>query len=812
MRAGARCAAPAVRRRTRGGLLAAASAALIAAGGWLGCAPEAAPPAAPAVVHVVYGTAALPWLPMAPTARIGRGVAFERLTPLAVRGAAPDEPLRAAMIWQVPTAPGAPSLAAVAGSDGQGPAVELIDVDGGMVRWRVREPAGPIVGVTAAVIVGAGGGTWALDLEGEALWQTESEFAAMAGEAVAVAGSMEQVTVLAAASGRELWRAVLPPQLVASDVRWPCPGAPGQPGGRDLLLLDDRGSLHRVVELESEGGGAGRTRVAWTAAETYAHAEGCGGDVLAATPGDALGTYALALLDRHSGEVKARLAGVRGHWPDGDGLVVVGVGGARRYDAALRPGKLLTAAALGARLASQGDRALVRAEGGLAIVRPAPDGSLLVQRLAATADSAALGERAVATSLWSRSSDHEVRRSGLPAASAGGAPADRASGNQGRRSGRSLPSPMLASLGVSRAPAPALPPALLVDATELGEVRATAPTPLELAAPAEPGLVVAAGAGVAAVLRTDAGPQLVRHLLDGAPPWRAPRGCRGERIFGLVASAEEGAGSQHAGRILCLGGGTAGPSTLVASALSTGAELWARELLAEELQLDGDLALVRSADRATVLRAADGAAVASWRSDDGDRVRAALITAGGAALVVASEGGAVVARWPLAGMIPIWSVAVDGAVTELLADGDRVLVALAGGEAYSLRGADGAAVPIAGEAERWLPSGDGILGLSAQPDFFRLALYARDGALRWARDLSLPGPIEVRASAQRGASALLYGEARDRALPFGERGLGAPLALPESAATAIWVRLLTSPPAAPRWVGVSTSGARWWAL
>lgn len=715
--------------------------------------------------HLIYPAHVAPGLGLAPTGRIGRGVAPDRLTPLPIYAGEAHAPLRAPLLWQLPSE--GPALAAVAGSDAAGAAVELIDIDAGRVRWRVREPAGPIVGVTAGVIVGAGTGTWALDLEGEPLWQTESAFAAIAGEIVAVAGSMEQVTLLAAATGRELWRAELPDGLVASDVRWACAAE------RELLMVDDGGELHRVLE----GGAA--TRRAWTAAERFAHAEGCGGDIVAATPADPLGVYQLALVERGRGAVKARVDGVRGHWQrKGGGWAVARAEGVRLYDAQLAPGRLLTAAALGPRLASRGERALVEAEHGLVLLDP--DGA--VQPLAVSAESAALGDGAVLTSAWSRSPADVVMRGGLPTRAASGE-----------------------ARALSRSSVPALPPAPLVDAGELGAVRPTSPPRFELAAPAEAGLAVAAGQGtessLVAVLRGEAR-ALVRYGLDGRLRWRTADGCRGERTIALAADDS---------LVLCLGGGAGEPSTLVASELSSGAVVWRREIEAERIQLQDGLVLARSADQATLLRARDGAALSRWSSDDGGPVRAALISAGGAALLVGHEAGAVVARWPLAGMLPLWAIAVDGAVVDLQADADRALVVLAGAEAYSLRGLDGEATPIAGEAERWLASGDGLLGWSQTAGQVRVALYARDGASRWAYDLSLPGPLEVMASPARGGSSILYGEHRELALPIGERGLGAPISLPESAATAIWVRPLTSG-ASPRWAGVSTTAARWWAF
>lgn len=764
-----------------------------------GTAPHAETGASALRGHVVYARARQPWLapPSLPGGSIGRGEAALHLAPLPVTAEQALEPLRAPAIWQLPSGGDEPALAVVAGSDSAGSAVELLDIDAGTVRWRVREPAGPVVGVTATAIVGADRGTWALDAEGVLLWHTGSAFAAMADSLVVVAGSMDLVSVVEAASGRELWRTQLPDKLLASDARWACAGG-------ELLLLDDRGGLHRLL---TEGAAAGQGRIGWTVDGEFSSVEGCQGPVIAATQPGPDGSYELWRIERKSGEVKAKLAAVRGHWLDDDGaLVVAGDGGVRRY----APGggeRLLSPAPLGARVARLGGRALLQSSTGLAILEE--DGR--VQRLAARGDSAALGHRAVLTGSWAASPVHTVKRAALPD------PAAKGWGGWGR---------------VARPTRPALPPAPLVDPSVLRAAATPAPRPLPLPAPAEPGLAAAVGTGVLAVLRAPAGPLLVRYELDGSAQWSSPQGCRGQRLVALVAAGD---------RALCLGSGEAGEGVVVASDAATGEPRWEKTLVADELELAGEVALVRGADRATLLRASDGAELASWRSDDGGRVRAALIEAGGATLLVGEEAGAVVARWPLAAMLPLWSAPVAGDVVEVQPAGDAALVALAGGAAYLLRGRDGASAALGGEAEQWRACGDGIVGISplvggggaegsaavagpaatksagapapaeaAPAALTRVALYARDGALRWAYDLALPGALEVMTSEAAGASALSYGDARDHALPFDARGLGEPIVLPESAVNAIWVRPLTSGVA--RWAGISTTSPRGWAF
>ena len=246
---------------------------------------------------------------------------------------------------------------------------------------------------------------------------------------------------------------------------------------------------------------------------------------------------------------------------------------------------------------------------------------------------------------------------------------------------------------------------------------------------------------------------------------------------------------------------------------------WRRELVAEQLQVHDDLVLVRGADRAAVRRA-DGLELASVRSASGGAVPAALMSAGGATLLVSVEGASVVARWPAAGMLPVWAVAVEGVVLELRAAGAHALVVLEGGEAYTLRGVDGHAASLPAEAERWFVTGEGLLAMTRsrvdataplhdRPT--RLALFTVDGASRWEYDVALPGRIDVLASPTPGDSAVVFGDMQEFALGLSASGPARMLLLPESAAACTWVRPSVSGKPA-RWVGVSATAARLWVL
>src|SRR5262249_53350888 len=90
----------------------------------------------------------------------------------------------------------------------------------------------------------------------------------------------------------------------------------------------------------------------------------------------------------------------------------------------------------------------------------------------------------------------------------------------------------------------------------------------------------------------------------------------------------------------------------------------------------GDVVIVRDAARMFVLHARDGRVLGTIASDDGAAVRAAVVDIAGMTMVVTYEQGRVVARLPHVDMVPAWSIAVDGVVSELRAAGDGVLVVL----------------------------------------------------------------------------------------------------------------------------------------
>lgn len=731
--------------------------------------PAAAPPSS--LPHVAAARSL--WLPMgAPHGRLGRGEAPRLLRSLPITAGEPRwTPLGAPLVWQVPSA--RPAVAVVSGSDGAGQVTELVELDAGVVRWRVAEPSGPVVGVTATAIIGADRGTWALALDGDALWHTESTFLAMADEVVVVAASQGRVAAIDAASGKESLRLEMPAPLDAADARWACPGEAA------VYAIDARSALHRVVAAGA-GAAAPRGWVAWTAAAELAAVEGCGAAVLAATVPDAEGRYGLLRLDAASGAVRARVDGVLAHWRDELGAVFTSQGhssaaplGVRRWNAALTEAELLTPAALGPRLAARGDWHVTRGAHGGAAAALHASGALA--ELALAADSAALGDRALLTAISSGSAAHTLARWELPE------PPRRPAGAWARQA------------------APVLPPATL---RVLGEPAPEGP-PGERAAAGAADLVAVAALddGVVALMRSARGVTLTRLGPDGAARWAVAGACAGQSV--TVAA--------HGALVACAARREGGVGELAVYDASSGALRWTRTTWADAVQVIDPWILVRGGDRAVLLRA-DGLEVASWNSGTGGAPVAALIEAGGAVLLVSVEAQSLVARYPAAALLPLWSVAVAGVARELAPLAGHVLVQLHDGASYVLDGIDGAATAMPREATQLHGIGEGVLGVTEQGPGAptRLALFSLAGAVLWEYDVALPGKLSVLPSVAVGASAIAFGDGLERALELSREGLGRVRALPESAASAAWRRV--PGPGGGRWLGLSTTAPRVWSF
>lgn len=729
----------------------------------------------PPYVPPPYGAAArTPALAAPPPERhVGRGEAPLPLRSLSITAVETQwTALGAPMVWQVPQAQ--PAVAVVSGSDGAAQVTELVEIDAGVVRWRVTEPSGPVVGVTSTAIIGADRGTWALALDGSALWHTESPFLAMADEVVLVAGVNGRVAAIAAGSGKELLRVELPEPLDAADARWACAGE------AVVYVIDAHGALHRVVAAGEAGEAVPRGRVAWVAEAELAEVEGCGDSILAATAPDAEGRYSLLRLDAARGAVLSRLDGVHAHWRDELGAVVTaqsgpssGRPGVRRWNSALTEDELLTPAALGQRLAARGDWLLARGAAGRSTSALHASGA--AAELALVADSVALGERTILSAISSGSAAHTLARWELPAP------------------------PRQVAATWARQPSPVLPPATLrVPAEPSPE-----PTAREhaVAGATELAAVATLDDGVVALLRSARGVSLTRLGSDGAVRWSVAGACAGQSV--TVAA--------HGALVVCAARREGRLGELAVHDALTGVQRWSRAQWVESVQVIDPWILVRGGDGATLLRA-DGLEVSSWHSGTGGSAMATLIEAGGAALLVSREGRNVVGRYPAAALLPLWSVAISGVVRELAPGAGHALVQLHDGESYVLSAIDGAAVAMPREAARLYGVGEGVLAVAEHEPGAptRLALFSLAGAVLWEYDVALPGKVSVLPSFVLGASAVAFGEGLERVLELSREGLGRVRALPESAASAVWRRVPVR--GGGRWLGLSTTSPRAWSL
>ena len=646
------------------------------------CEPPAREPDPPAR-RWVYPPGASGWPLGVPRGRIGRSQAPQAAVRLGITGE-PTLPLRLPTVWSVPG--DGPARAVIYGLEGTRPAIELVDVDEGRVIWRDTETcAGPIVGVTEDAIVCAdASGTRGLAIataRGEGTrggpgrsWRSEAPFVAMTGEHVVV-GPTGEAVILDPASGDELSRVTLPAGVLAESIVASCGDA-----GRELFATGTEGQLIRIAD--AKGGAA----IAWTApVGAVEELAACEGDhVLVRTPGGDGST--LVSLARLTGEVVGRIDGVRGWWParTGEGVEVSTELGVARYGRELTAGTPLALPSLGPLLAARADRRLVRVSPRTAVVLDARGVRAYVS-LAAL--GAALGDRALVAATWAGSEAETVRRLALPA-----------------RYPRALRLPG-ATAGVAIA-------------TELRDVPEPEPvaTSAAIALPSAGGHEVGAiaidpgrGAIVYAATHDDAGAGLAAiDLAKGAWSWHRPDACAPGTLVGIAVADDV---------IVCGARGAVGEGARVRATREDGTPRW--EWTTEALDAvaaAGDSVLAFAADRLHVLDAGTGQLRGRIRSDDGAPVRAAAVAVGATTVVIAYERGRIVARLADAGLVPAWSVVVDGVVRAISASEHGVLVELDDGDAFRIDARTGDAVAIAGLGLAWLASGDLIAGVTAGGD------------------------------------------------------------------------------------------------
>lgn len=631
-------------------------------------APEAPPP------KWVYPPPPPSWPLGTIAGRIGRSQAPQPLPPAGITGDV-RFPLRLPTPWAVPGR--GPARAVIYGMEGVRPAIELVDVDAGRVLWRDASACdGPVVGVTEEAIVCADAkGTRSVTLGGKPTWRTENPFIAMTDDRVVLADIGVSI-VLDAATGEELARLALPRPVVPESIIASCGDA-----GRELFSIGQDGRLLRIAD--AKGGPA----ITWAAPIGAVESiEACRGDSVLVV-GHGPEGLALVALSRATGKITGRVEGVHGFWPARDGderIEVATYGGVASYarDLATAP-RASALPPLGELVAQRGDQRLVRAS---------PLTAALLDRQGVrayvpfSALGAVLGDAAMVTASWNGSQGETLHRYGLPP-----------------RYPRQLRIPPRAGgVGVP-AELRDLPAAKPLDTREAvakvdtGKytVGAVAIDPQNSAilyvVPLEQRPDETNGAGIAAV-----------DLAKRAWMWQRGDACGAGQPLAIAVARSV---------VVCAARGNRPGTATVRATTREGHAQWDWEGdSVEAVQAAGDAVLVHAADHVYVLDAISGKVRAWLASDDGAIMRATVLAVGDRTLVIAAERGRLVARTYELGMLPLWSLAIDGTVRAISPSQDGVLVELEDGDAYRVDALSGEATAMPGLGLTWRASGELVTG------------------------------------------------------------------------------------------------------
>jgi hypothetical protein len=720
--------------------------------------------------------------------RLGRSQAPQPAVDLGLVAPGPGlPPLHLAAGFAVPG--DGPAWAVLIGSEGDHPAIDLVEVDTGRVAWRDRTAcAAPVVGATAAAIVCAdASGTRAIGLDGRPRWRTPAVFAAFTEDRVVVSEPGAAV-VLDAASGAERARIALPGGVSPDRVIASCGAA-----GRELFAAGDDGRLVRI--LDAPGGPAIRWAVPLG---VIAAIDACdGATVLVRETGAG---PAVVAIERATGKVTGRLDGIGGAWParDGSGRIEAASAlGVASYPRDLAgPAIVLGGPPLGELVAMRGDRRLVRATPSTAVLL---DRGGVRAYLPLAARGAVLGDAALIATSWTGSPGEVAHRRALPP-----------------RWRRALRLPALQRGVAVDAELRDLPPVQPLDAAAAialpgAGMRGAAAHVIDPADGAALYAIALDGAGQGAVARADLAARRWR--------WQRPDGCGAGTPVAIAVARDA---------VVC---GARGPRATVRATSRDGEARW--EWTADnvdDVTAAGDVVVVHDADRATVLDARDGRVCGQLASEDGEAVRAAAVAVGGATLVISAEHGRVVARLGI-GFWPVWSIAVAGVVRALAPSGDGVLVALEDGDAYRIDARTAAVVALPGLGLAWRAAGDVVTGATrggpipgpapppppptltqllrrplqilraeidtpppmstpikpAPPlgDSWQLTLYELDGGLRVRNDYALAAPVTPARRGGPGSPLAVVSGADQREICVLDPRTGDPLrriALPDDAA------------------------------
>lgn len=630
-----------------------------------GCeAPAEPPPAPPAWVIPPQAVA---WAIGKPVATIGRAQSPQLAQRVGITGSVGAQ-LRSPKPHPIPG--DGPARAVVAGEVDGRRAIDLIDIDAGRIAWRDTSCSW-VLGVTSeAIICSNDDGVRALDLDGKPRWHDKRRAVAVTGERVLLRDEKESGAILLHAStGKELSRLKLYKTPSKTDIV--C-------GDAELLRVGTS-QLSRIT--------AASAMPAWDITmDVIKHVDGCeGATILVRTYRPAPELTSLIAVARDTGKTVGRIDGVLGHWPARDGSARIEVStsaGIARWARDLSgAGEPLEPLPVGNLIAKRSDLRLVRTSASTAVLLDARG----VRAFLPVGDQGAvLGDRALVAGTWDGWRGGTVERMLFP-----------------ERYARSLRVPNRARHVAMPAELRDLPPVDQGEGTQSSfklDIGSRRPV---LDARELYTLVTAAfesnddfdkhAVGIAAM---DVGTKVLR--------WHEPEAC--------------GVGA-HVGLALAKGSAICAvqrdtDASVHAVARVDGASRWqVKRTNIDRIAAAGDAVLVHTADRLDVLRASDGTAVGSIESDDGNAVRAAAVDINSTSLVVIAERNHVVARLPLAQMVPAWSVEVHGVVASIKAAGAGVLVVLEDGDAYRIDALTGLPTALPGISAEWDVVGDLIASI-----------------------------------------------------------------------------------------------------
>lgn len=610
-----------------------------------------------------------------------------------------------------------------------GLAVELIDVENGIVLWRDTEQcSGPVVHASTDRVLCAGWkGTVALDVDsGRSAWSTPQVFRA-AGDGYVVVRDASQVTVgmvLDVATGRTTNRVQMPEGHDLEEVRYLC----ADKSGFDMYSWSPAGELRRFRLGRHEE----IAYLVWTRRleQEPARLDPCASVVLVETPIPGKSARLLRALTRKKGKKLGGRVEQFGFWP--------------AMSSAAQPGDIEIVTATGVELRDRrlgnirprtqnliGGRSLA-AWAGLRLIRSV-DGTVLVidehgirHWLAAPANvgQAVLTPSHVLSGPWAGTPHSEAENLilyQLPEA-------------PGRADSRAATG-RAPQIDFADAPtAPEAPPPITTATLERmpkKETSAVATVAFPHAGDYEVAQVALVGSHLYLAV-TPAGGQQIQGLglamFDLARRtwgWYRERACAANAEVVGIAITDRA--------VICATRELfPGPGVLEALDRGTGAPMWRLELATLDVARGAGRTVVATVgSRAAIVDAGTGEIAYELVADNGHLPR--VVLSGGLVIAVepasgpgvAPAGGLVVARQPDG--TPLWSVGVRGYVRELRAMATAVAVHTHAGELFLIDARAGSVREVAAESMQWKDSGGGDLAFdSARGRRGELILWAYD--------------------------------------------------------------------------------------